>query len=179
MDARNYLATHMLKSGVGITIRAIRADDKMKLLQAFKQLDQSSIYTRFFGFKKSLSETELERATNLDFDATVALVATTGHGEDEAIVGGGRYSRTDTGSQRSAELAFTVEEDYQGLGIASLLFGHLVRIARSQGLARLEADVLAVNQSMLKVFRRSGLPMYQRAEGDTVHIALELDPVAQ
>ena len=73
-------------------------------------------------------------------------------------------------------MAFTVEEDYQGLGIASLLFGHLVRIARAQGLSRLEADVLAVNQSMLKVFRRSGLPMYQRAEGETVHIAFALDP---
>jgi hypothetical protein len=28
---------------------------------------------------------------------------------------------------------------------------------------------------MLKVFRRSGLPMDQRAEGNTVHIVLQLD----
>ena len=175
MDARTYVATHTLKNGVEITIRAIRSADKEKLLEAFSQLDQSSIYTRFFGHKKSLSEAELERATNLDFHATVALVATMGHGEDEAIVGGGRYST----SPSSAEVAFTVEEDYQGLGIASLLFGHLVRIARAQGLSRLEADVLAVNRSMLKVFRRSGLPTHQRADGDTVHIVLELDLAGQ
>jgi GNAT superfamily N-acetyltransferase len=177
MDARNYAATHTLKNGAEITIRAIRSDDKRKLLEAFKELDQSSIYTRFFGHKKSLLEAELEQATNLDFVSTVALVATTGHGEEEVIVGGGRYSTVVTGfSPRSAEVAFTVEEDYQGLGIASLLFGHLVRIARAQGLLRLQADVLAVNQPMLKVFRRSGLPMYQRAEGETVHIAFALDP---
>lgn len=176
MDARTYVATHTLKNGVEITIRAIRSADKEKLLEAFSQLDQSSIYTRFFGHKKSLSEAELERATDLDFHTTVALVATVGHGEDEAIVGGGRYSTGGSGSsQCSAEVAFTVEEDYQGLGIASLLFGHLVRIARAQGLSRLEADVLAVNRSMLKVFRRSGLPMDQHAEGDTVHIVLQLD----
>jgi hypothetical protein len=115
MDARTYVATHTLKNGVEITIRAIRSEDKRKLLEAFKQLDRSSIYTRFFGHKKSLSEAELERATNLDFHATVALVATMGHGEDEAIVGGGRYSTGGSGSsQRSAEVAFTVEEDYQG-----------------------------------------------------------------
>jgi GNAT superfamily N-acetyltransferase len=180
MDARTYVATHTLKNGVEITIRAIRSEDKRKLLEAFKQLDRSSIYTRFFGHKKSLSEAELEQATNLDFHATVALVATMGQGEDEAIVGGGRYSTGGSGSSpSSAEVAFTVEEDYQGLGIASLLFGHLVRIARAQGLSRLEADVLAVNQPMLKVFRRSGLPMDQRAEGDTVHIVLELDSAGQ
>jgi hypothetical protein len=148
MDARNYAATHTLKNGAEITIRAIRIDDKWKLLEAFKELDQSSIYTRFFGHKKSLSEAELEQATNLDFGSTVALVATTGHGEEEVIVGGGRYSTVVTGfSPRSAEVALTVEEDYQARHHKTALRSSCSNCARV-ALSRLQADVLAVHQPM-------------------------------
>jgi GNAT superfamily N-acetyltransferase len=38
---------------------------------------------------------------------------------------------------RSAELAFTVEEDFQSRGIGSLLMRHIIAIARVKGLDRL------------------------------------------
>ena len=38
-----------------------------------------------------------------------------------------------------------------------------------------EADVLAGNQPMLKVFERSGLPMHRRLDDGVVHVTLELD----
>jgi hypothetical protein len=59
------------------------------------------------------------------------------------------------------QVAFTVEEDYQGLGIASRLLEHLVRIARDRGIAEFVAEVLPRNTAMLRVFTRSGLPMMQ------------------
>jgi hypothetical protein len=40
---------------------------------------------------------------------------TTGSGENKAIIGGGRYAAFDsTSKRRIAEVAFTVEENYQG-----------------------------------------------------------------
>jgi GNAT superfamily N-acetyltransferase len=175
MDARTFAARHTLKNGLEITIRAIHPEDRKKLLDAFMHLDQSSIYTRFFGFKKSLSETELDEATNVDFETTASLVATIGHGSNEIIVGGGRYYRA-TPLAPSAEVAFTVEEDYHGLGIASLLFKHLAQIARTKGLSHFEAEVLAGNHPMLQVFRNSGLSVDQQIEGDTVHVSIALHP---
>ncbi len=65
---------------------------------------------------------------------------------------------------RSAEIAFTVEEDYQGQGIASSILRHLIHIAREKGVSRFEADVLAENIAMLAVFARSGLPMKKSLE---------------
>jgi hypothetical protein len=53
---------------------------------------------------------------------------------------------------------------------------HLVRIAREIGVVRFEADVLAENQSMLAVFRRSGLPMQLRRDGSVLHVTLSLQP---
>jgi hypothetical protein len=51
---------------------------------------------------------------------------------------------------------------------------HLVLIAREQGLSKLEADVLASNGSMLKVFERSGLPLQLGRDSNIVHVCLRL-----
>jgi RimJ/RimL family protein N-acetyltransferase len=55
-----------------------------------------------------------------------------------------------------------------------MLLKHLVLIARAQGLPRLEADVLAQNRAMLRVFERSGMPMELGRDSNVVHICLRL-----
>jgi RimJ/RimL family protein N-acetyltransferase len=171
MDVRNFRLKWTLKNGLEITLRAIRPDDKDRLLAAFQHLEPSSVYTRFFAPKKSLSEAELEAATHLDFEMAVALLATIGEGEGETVIGGGRYMTDGAGG---AEVAFTVEEDYQGLGIAGIILKELADIARSKGLQRLEAEVLPSNAPMLAVFRRSGLPMTSHTEDGVVHVVMTL-----
>ena len=64
--------------------------------------------------------------------------------------------------------------NYQGRGIASLVLNHLMRIARETGVSRFEAEVLAENQPMLAVFRRSGLPMHLKRDGSILHVTLSL-----
>ena len=172
---RSYIVTETLKDGTTVTIRAIRRDDGAGVLQAFTNLDRELVYTRFFSHKRTLTETEIRQFTDVDFDRVVALVATTRTAGGETIIGGGRYVADDAPRPcRSAEVAFTTEEDYQGRGIASLLLQHLVGIARENGVSRLVADVLAGNQPMLTVFRRSGLPLQQRSEDGVVHATLLL-----
>jgi GNAT superfamily N-acetyltransferase len=148
----------------------------MRFRTAFHNLDRESIYTRFMGYKKDLTEAELDQATNVDFDRVVALVATVGSGDSEAIIAGARYV-TDGGPapHSDAEIAFLVEEDYQAQGIASYNLGHLVRIARAKGLSQFHADVLANNRAMLSVFERSGLPMEKRQFQDVIHVTLSLE----
>ena len=95
----------------------------------------------------------------------------------ETVIGSGRYvvSGAEHG-ERSAEVAFIVEEDYHGLSIAGRVLKYLAEIAREHEIASFEADVLAENGSMLAVFERSGLPMQKRREGGTFHITLSLRP---
>ncbi len=91
------------------------------------------------------------------------------------VIATGRFmGTTGKGTERIAEIAFVVEEDYQGLGIAGRLLRHLAAIARELGITKFEADVLAENASMLAVFARSGLPMRRQREGGTVHVTLSL-----
>ena len=75
----------------------------------------------------------------------------------------------------TAELAFVVEEDYQGLGIARRLLRHLGIIAREQGITTFTAEVLFQNVAMLKVFKSSDWPMTSTTEDGSVLISLALD----
>ena len=178
-DPGSYLVVDTLKDGTAVTIRAIRRDDRGRLLEAFSNLERESIYTRFFSFKKGLTDKDLDQFTDVDFHRVVALVVTTGTADRETLIAGGRYISDEAqGPCRSAELAFTTEEDYQGRGIASLLLAHLTRIAREQGVSQFEADVLAGNRPMLNVFGHSGLPMRTQHEHGVVHVTLSLDAPA-
>ena len=133
MDTKDFEQTETLKNGVTVRIRAIRPADKAAITDAFVRLDPESVYTRFFQAKGSLSDQELKAATEVDFENVVALVVTIQSGGEETIIGGGRYLAFDRPSVRSAELAFAVEEDYHGLGIAGRILKHLAHIARERG----------------------------------------------
>ena len=161
----------VLRDGTRVKIRAIRPDDKDRLLQAFRLLEKESVYTRFFSSRNDVTEVELDRAVNVDFDRHVAIVVTIDRGQGEIIIASGRYLKT---AEHSAEVAFVVEEDYQGRGIAATLLRHLSEIAAKRGINQFEADVLAQNTSMLSVFKRCGFAMNQTRDGGVIHVTLSL-----
>ena len=174
-DPRNYCAQEILKDGTPITIRAIRTDDKESIHDAFRALNREAVYRRFFTAKEDLTDAELEQVTHLDFSQIVALVATVSQANGkEIVVGDGRYFADKRDKPERAELGFLVADLYRGRGIASLLLRHLARIAQDAGLSAFEADVLAYNAPMLAVFQRSGLPISQWREGNTIHVTLSL-----
>ena len=97
-------------------------------------------------------------------------MATVARGHQEIIVGLGRYVREGAG----AEIAFTVEEDYHGRGIASELLRQLSTSPAATASRGSRREVLADNLPMLKVFRRSGLPMQVGHAGSIVHLTCAL-----
>ena len=176
-DLQHFTARHVLSNGTPIVVRAIRPDDKDRLSTTFGNLESGSIYTRFFHHKTELTEAELKQATEVDFDRVVALVVTVGSGDTETIIAGGRYVCLDGPEPpRRAEVAFLVEEDYRGQGIAGLILGHLARVAHSRGIAEFDAEVLAGNGPMLAVFARSGLTMRRRQADNVLYVTLSLPP---
>jgi RimJ/RimL family protein N-acetyltransferase len=174
-DPRDFACGDTLRNGLAVTIRHLRADDRERIAKAVRQLDRDSVYTRLFSYRNELTESALDRIMRVDAEHEVALVVTIRAGSDETVIGSCRYVVTSAdGVEPTAEVAFVVEEDYHGFGIASRLLRHLAQIAREHGIGTLEADVLAENKSMLGVFARSGLPMTKRRDGGSVHVILAL-----
>jgi len=173
--ARDLAWPETLRNGLAVTFRSLRPDDRERIAKAIRELGPESIYMRLFSHRAELTEAALDRITGVDPERDVALLVTIGAGDNETVIGSGRYmASAATESGRTAEVAFIVEEDYQGLGIAARLLRHLAGIACAEGIVEFEADVLGKNKSMLAVFARSGLPMGKRRDGDVVHVTLSL-----
>jgi len=164
-----------LRNGSPVLIRVARPEDRDKVVAAFNALEPDSVYTRFFSARKALTGAELDRLSTTDFLNFVGLLALAGSGSEETVIGGASYvALPSAGGTRSAEVAFTIEEDVQGQGLASQLMAMLTAIAREHGFHRLEADVLAGNAPMLKVFERSGLPLTKTRDGGVTHVVMDL-----
>lgn len=180
IDARNYHVEEKLKDGSTLTIRAIRPEDKHMLQDEFRRLSPRSVYFRFFSHRDEFTEEELKYFTEVDFVRHVALGASYNLGEGEIPVGVGRYIVPKTEVvPSSAEFAIVIAEAYRGLGIATRLFRHLVKIASSNGLSSLTALVLSENVKMLQLIYHSGLPVIQTTNSAGVlEIRLDLKPVS-
>jgi RimJ/RimL family protein N-acetyltransferase len=171
LDARNYSAVETLRNGRRIEIRALRPDDRDRLIEAVGHASAQSLYRRFFGAKRYFTEKEIQFFVNVDFIDHVALVAVAEEDGNAAVIGGGRYVVTAPGI---AEVAFMVIDRYQGQGVGAALMRHLTLIAREAGLRELTAEVLTSNSAMLKVFERSGLRLSTQWDAETTHVTLEL-----
>lgn len=172
IDARNYRVTETLRNGFDICIRSSRPDDTERLVEAFHKLEAETIHMRFFGPKKELSASDLQRFREADFRTRVILLGTLSREDGEIVIALGSYARFD---DSAAEIAFVVEEDYHGLGIARLLLNHLATIAIDAGVRTFIAEALSHNVAMLSVFERCGWPMTVQTSDGIAHIKLQLD----
>jgi len=93
---------------------------------------------------------------------------------DGQLVAVGRYDRHPGTSE--AEVAFVVADDYQHLGLGTLLLEHLVRAARRRGISVFEASVLVENREMLDVFRNSGYPFVTTSATGIVSARMSIGP---
>jgi RimJ/RimL family protein N-acetyltransferase len=174
-EIASYSVKEYLKDRRPVTIRAVRPDDKGLVLEALTRLSAESIYRRLFTVKKEITADGLKRITEVDYANVVALVVVLEQTGGDRIVGGGRYIRSGAGGTgQKAEVAFLVDDAFQGLGIASVITKHLVAIARESGIARFEAEVLPSNQAMLKVFARSGIPVTSTATREFIYVVMDL-----
>lgn len=171
IDARHYAVQEILQNGMEVQIRSLRPDDESLIVEAFGKLEPDTIRSRYFGSRSGLSEEERRAIHTLDFDNWVVLLVTFIQNGREIVIGSGSYART---QPDTAEVAFLVEEDYHGLGMARCLLRHLALIARHCGIVRFEADVMAGNHAMRRVFAGIGWPMKARGLDETLHITLDL-----
>ncbi|MBV8452529.1 MAG: GNAT family N-acetyltransferase [Deltaproteobacteria bacterium] len=173
-EASRYWREETLRDGTTIVIRAIRPDDRERLLRHFNSMSEEARYFRFFGLKRALTDTDLDHFTRLDFVNHVGLVAVTSEDGQERFIGVGRYI-VHEGSSNRAEVAFAVLDDYQGRGIGTLLLEHLAVMARRQGILEFTAEVMGANAKMLEVFENSGFAVRESREPGAVHVAFPIE----
>ncbi|MGA7987913.1 MAG: GNAT family N-acetyltransferase [Candidatus Dormiibacterota bacterium] len=161
----------ILADGGTVHIRPIRPDDAPRHRVFFSRLSPESVYFRFFGPKTELSDAEVTRFTTVDYHDRMAFVALLG----EDIIAVGRYDRLASGHE--AEVAFSVADEHQGRGLATLLLEYLASYASDNGITRFSADTLMENRRMLEVFRAAGFRSERHSiEFGVVQLAFDIEP---
>ena len=143
----------VLRDGSTVRIRVMRPEDEAGLCALLTTLSDESRWLRFYCNQNSTAiAAEAHREANLD--QAFGLIACSG--KDQRVVGHAFYAAV---SERRAEVAFTIANDFQGRGLGSILLGQLAQVASANGIEIFEAEVVAANHLMLKVFRSSGFPI--------------------
>jgi len=170
-DPRN-AGTLTLLDGTIVTYRAIRPEDAPALQAFHLSLSEHSVYLRFFGFMRELSDKQAWYFTHLDGVNRVALVALD-PAEPGSIIGVVRYDR-DVGTDE-AEYAAVVTDRWQGRGLGTALTQQLIAAAREHGITHLYAVVLPENERMLHLFRDLHLPEHAALDSGSVRVNLDLE----
>lgn len=173
-DRAHFQQEETLRDGRKVVLRAIRADDKEGLQEGLSRMSEKSRYTRFFGPKLKISDEELRRFTELDYENHVGLVAEVIEDGEPHIVAGARYIVIEQSPRIVAEVAFGVADDFQRQGIASMMMRRLIALARDEGIDEFQALVLSQNTDMLHVFAHCGLPQSTSREGAAIALRFDL-----
>src|SRR5918996_5057536 len=153
--------TLTLPSGVEIPFRVVGPEDAPALQRLHARCSERTIYLRFFGPMKNLSDEQARYFASTDGVDHFGLVALDPE-DPEEIIAVVRYARK-PGDER-AEYAALVEDSWQGQGIGAALTRWLIDEARGNGVGSFYAFVKRENKRMLNVLRHLELPEHERVE---------------
>ncbi len=160
----------LLKNGQGLIFRPASLSDIPKVESFMTRVSRESLRMRFMASISHVSSDVIKQLCSGDLKSSGCLLAISGDTKDSKVVGLGNYIAV--GNGHTAEVAFLIEDGYQGKGIGTLLLERLAGIAAANGFIEFEAEVLPDNQQMINVFKSSGFERHQVWNSDTVHIEL-------
>ena len=153
--SREYQELAETKDGRQVLLRMITPADRDKLLAGFERLSPRSRYRRFFSSKRGLTDAELSFFTETDgydhFALGAALLEV--DGSEGPGAGIGRFIRV-PGEPAVAEVAITVIDDFQGVGLGRILLERIIEAAAERDVTRLRFHLLAENEQIRELIRK-------------------------
>jgi acyl-CoA synthetase (NDP forming)/GNAT superfamily N-acetyltransferase len=159
----------LLSDGSTVHVRQINPDDADRIVALHARFSDRTRYLRYFSPYPRIPARDLARFVTVDHRDREALVMATG----DDLIAVGRYERLGPAAT-DAEVAFVVEDAYQGRGIGTLLLEHLAEAARAVGITRFVAEVLPENRTMLKVFHDAGYQVSREWADGVVHLTFPI-----
>ena len=151
-------------------VRPIRPDDRDRIVLAFGRMSEQSRYQRFLTAINELSESDLRYLTEVDHHDHEALIACDTETGD--AIGVARFVRLDGGA--SAEAAVTVIDEWQGRGLGTVLCNLIADRARTEGVRRFTALLLAANEQMRDLLATLGPAKVISRDAGTIVVEVEI-----
>ena len=149
--------------GIEYQIRAITPADADREREFIERMSPQSRYLRFMHYLREPSPEFIAGLVNVDQRRTMALVALTGAGPAERIVGVARYAADEGGED--CEFAVAVADDWQCRGIGTTLIPLLFEHAARAGFRSIYGVILAGNTRMIELAEWLGLTVEPASPG--------------
>jgi len=156
-----------LRRGDVVRLRPIRPDDEAGLMSLYRRLSQHTAYQRFFSVRPLRPE-EAHAFAHVDYRERMAVVAEIDTDQGPTLIGVARYGPSS--EARTADVAFVVEDDWQGRGLGPVLLGEILRAGERRGINRFSADVLADNRRMLHLLARDTSVIHRTTSDAITHL---------
>jgi GNAT superfamily N-acetyltransferase len=161
--------------GETVVIRPAKPVDERRIQEHFYNLDPDDVISRFFHEKHSFVRDDLEDMLEVDYVKDLTILAVVGEFGFGKVIAMGEYLLNP--SNNMAEVAFTVNKQYQGKGLGKLLMRKLAEAARENGLAGLFAYTSPQNKGMINLFKTLPYKIKTVFEDDMVLLSCRFDDV--
>lgn len=165
-----------LPAGRTVWVRPVQPSDASQLQHAFAMLSDTSRYRRFLTGTPYLTDQQATYLSDIDHNYHEALVALP-EPESQKILGIARFIRY-RDAPTDADLAITVDDAWQGRGLATALLQLLTERARTVGVRRFTVDMLSDNAAVIALVRRVGR-IDEDAVGHIVNGHIDLEPTTK
>lgn len=162
----------IFKANLNVRFRAIKPSDEDQMRQLFYRFSDKAIYYRYFSPIKTMPHEKMQEYVNVDYRDVLSIVGLIGEPGQQTLIAEARFSKHR--NKPFMDVAFVVDEAYQGYGIATHLYQMLAKLARERGALGLTADVLASNRAMLKVFEKGPFPVQAKMEQGVYALTIDL-----
>ncbi len=156
-----------------LLLRPIKPEDGPQHIEFFNALDPEDVRYRMFVRMRELTNPQLARMTQIDYNREMAFIATR-KGEDGASETLGVARVIFDPDNVSAEFAIIVRSDLKGKGLGRILMKRLVQYCRDRGTQEIVGETLSYNKALIALVREFGFQASRSVENDTTHLVLDL-----
>jgi len=153
-DLRQHSDTLRTRQGEALNVRFVEPRDADELQHYFRSLSTRARYNRFFGAISELPKGLLHDFLEVGERDRFTVVATMMVDGFESIVAEARYALH--AETATLEFGLSVDDRWQGHGIATALLKNLECRAAALGAERMFGETLRSNETMLSLARKSG-----------------------
>jgi acyl-CoA hydrolase/GNAT superfamily N-acetyltransferase len=164
---------HIFKGGLKVRFRAIKPSDETVMRRLFYRFSNKTVYSRFFYPISTMPHDKMQEYVNVDYSRVMSVVALVEENDQETIIAEARFVKDELSAY--GDVAFVVDEKYQGMGIATYIYEMLIRLAKERGLKGFTAEVLQANKGMMKVFEKGHLPINARVKDGIYKLTIPFD----
>jgi RimJ/RimL family protein N-acetyltransferase len=149
----------LLPNRAAFRIRPLRQHDDGLIDRFYRVLSPQTRYLRFWSPMPDPPDSLLRLITSVDDCRRVALVAESDSSDGAEVVALSEFAALD---DRTAEVGIVVRDEWQRLGLGTVLAMKTMRAAEARGFDRFAAEVFPYNLGMMRLLDRVGIVLSKK-----------------